>query len=156
MNRGLRPLHCTRSRRPPTPVTTVRAAATHPLEIRPPRDPQSTRACLSSKRSRSSVSALIYAALVSLSSSFAPATKHEAYCSHATEQAGPDLRQQKGAPHAQGSVRCRRPSGRPHHDQRSVADVLAELKETNSQRLDEIAKELRSLNEKVGKIPFTG
>ncbi len=35
-------------------------------------------------------------------------------------------------------------------------DVLAELKETNSQRLDEIAKELRSLNEKVGKIPFTG
>ena len=37
-----------------------------------------------------------------------------------------------------------------------LADVLAELKETNSQRLDEIAKELRQLNEKVGKIPFTG
>ena len=37
-----------------------------------------------------------------------------------------------------------------------LADVLAELKETNSQRLDEIAKELRQLNEKVGKLPFTG
>jgi SepF-like predicted cell division protein (DUF552 family) len=37
-----------------------------------------------------------------------------------------------------------------------LADVLAELKETNSRRLDEIAKELRSLNEKVGKLPFTG
>ncbi len=37
-----------------------------------------------------------------------------------------------------------------------LADVLAELKETNSQRLNEIAEELRSLNEKVGKIPFTG
>ena len=37
-----------------------------------------------------------------------------------------------------------------------LADVLAELKETNSQRLDEIAKELQSLNEKVGKLPFTG
>jgi hypothetical protein len=37
-----------------------------------------------------------------------------------------------------------------------LTDVLAELKETNSQRLDEVAKELRSLNEKVGKIPFTG
>jgi hypothetical protein len=37
-----------------------------------------------------------------------------------------------------------------------LADVLAELKETNSQRLDEIAKELRLLNEKVGKIPFAG
>ena len=37
-----------------------------------------------------------------------------------------------------------------------LTDVLAELKETNSQRLDEIAKELRSLNEKVGKLPFTG
>ena len=37
-----------------------------------------------------------------------------------------------------------------------LTDVLAELKETNSQRLDEIAKELRVLNEKVGKIPFTG
>jgi SepF-like predicted cell division protein (DUF552 family) len=37
-----------------------------------------------------------------------------------------------------------------------LADVLAELQETNTQRLDEIAKELRSLNEKVGKIPFTG
>jgi hypothetical protein len=37
-----------------------------------------------------------------------------------------------------------------------LTDVLAELKETNSRRLDEIANELRSLNEKVGKIPFTG
>ena len=37
-----------------------------------------------------------------------------------------------------------------------LADVLAELQETNSQRLDEVAKELRSLNEKVGKLPFTG
>jgi hypothetical protein len=37
-----------------------------------------------------------------------------------------------------------------------LADVLAELKETNSQRLDEVATELRSLNEKVGKLPFTG
>lgn len=37
-----------------------------------------------------------------------------------------------------------------------LTDVLAELKETNSQRLDEVAKELRSLNQKVGKIPFTG
>ena len=37
-----------------------------------------------------------------------------------------------------------------------LTDVLAELKETNSQRLDEVAKELRSLNEKVGKLPFTG
>ncbi len=37
-----------------------------------------------------------------------------------------------------------------------LADVLAELKETNSRRLDEIAKELRSLNEKVGQLPFTG
>jgi SepF-like predicted cell division protein (DUF552 family) len=37
-----------------------------------------------------------------------------------------------------------------------LADVLAELKETNSRRLDEIAQELRSLNEKVGKLPFTG
>jgi hypothetical protein len=37
-----------------------------------------------------------------------------------------------------------------------LTDVLAELKETNSRRLDEIAKELRSLNEKVGKLPFTG
>jgi SepF-like predicted cell division protein (DUF552 family) len=37
-----------------------------------------------------------------------------------------------------------------------LADVLAELKETNSQRLDEVAKELRSLNEKVGNLPFTG
>jgi hypothetical protein len=37
-----------------------------------------------------------------------------------------------------------------------LADVLAELKETNSQRLDEIADELRALNEKVGKLPFTG
>jgi hypothetical protein len=34
--------------------------------------------------------------------------------------------------------------------------VLAELKETNAERLDEIAEELRSLNEKVGKLPFTG
>ena len=37
-----------------------------------------------------------------------------------------------------------------------LTDVLAELKETNSHRLDEIAKELRALNEKVGGIPFTG
>lgn len=37
-----------------------------------------------------------------------------------------------------------------------LAAVLAELKETNTERLDEIAKELRSLNESVGKIPFTG
>jgi hypothetical protein len=37
-----------------------------------------------------------------------------------------------------------------------LADVLAELKETNSQRLHEIAEELHLLNEKVGKIPFTG
>ena len=37
-----------------------------------------------------------------------------------------------------------------------LTDVLAELKETNSRRLDEIARELRSLNEKVGKLPFTG
>jgi hypothetical protein len=37
-----------------------------------------------------------------------------------------------------------------------LADVLAELKETNSQRLDEIAHELRALNEKVGRLPFTG
>jgi hypothetical protein len=37
-----------------------------------------------------------------------------------------------------------------------LAAVLAELKETNSRRLDEIAKELQSLNEKVGKLPFTG
>jgi hypothetical protein len=36
-----------------------------------------------------------------------------------------------------------------------LADVLAELKETNSQRLDEIGKELRLLNEKVGKITYT-
>jgi SepF-like predicted cell division protein (DUF552 family) len=37
-----------------------------------------------------------------------------------------------------------------------LADVLAELQETNSRRLNEIAEELRSLNEKVGKLPFTG
>ncbi len=37
-----------------------------------------------------------------------------------------------------------------------LADILAELQETNSQRLDEIARELRSLNVKVGKLPFTG
>jgi hypothetical protein len=37
-----------------------------------------------------------------------------------------------------------------------LTDVLAELKETNSQRLAQIAEELQSLNEKVGKIPFTG
>jgi len=37
-----------------------------------------------------------------------------------------------------------------------LAAVLAELKETNSRRLDEIANELRSLNEKVGQLPFTG
>jgi SepF-like predicted cell division protein (DUF552 family) len=37
-----------------------------------------------------------------------------------------------------------------------LADILAELQETNSQRLDEIATELRSLNVKVGKLPFTG
>ena len=37
-----------------------------------------------------------------------------------------------------------------------LAAVLAELKETNSRRLDEIARELQSLNEKVGKLPFTG
>ena len=39
-----------------------------------------------------------------------------------------------------------------------LADVLDELRETNSntRQLDEIAQELRSLNEKVGKIPFTG
>jgi hypothetical protein len=36
-----------------------------------------------------------------------------------------------------------------------LADVLAELKETNSERLDEIAKELRSLNEKVDKMAAT-
>jgi outer membrane murein-binding lipoprotein Lpp len=33
-----------------------------------------------------------------------------------------------------------------------LAAVLDELKETNSQRLDEIATELRSLNEKVGRL----
>ena len=33
-----------------------------------------------------------------------------------------------------------------------LAAVLDELKETNSQRLDEIAKEMRSLNEKVGRL----
>lgn len=37
-----------------------------------------------------------------------------------------------------------------------LADVLAELQETNGQRLDEIAKELRALNERVSKIPFAG
>jgi hypothetical protein len=37
-----------------------------------------------------------------------------------------------------------------------LAAVLDELKETNSERLDEIAKELRSLNEKVDKLPRTG
>ena len=37
-----------------------------------------------------------------------------------------------------------------------LAAVLDELKATNSERLDEIAKELRSLNEKVGRIPPTG
>jgi len=35
-----------------------------------------------------------------------------------------------------------------------LAAVLEELKETNSERLEEIAKELRSLNEKIGKIPL--
>ena len=34
-----------------------------------------------------------------------------------------------------------------------LADVLNELKETNSERLDEIAKELRSLNEKLAQTP---
>jgi hypothetical protein len=37
-----------------------------------------------------------------------------------------------------------------------LAAVLDELKETNSERLDEIAKEMRSLNEKVGKLSLTG
>jgi len=39
-----------------------------------------------------------------------------------------------------------------------LTDVLAELKETNvnTQHLDQITAELRTLNEKVGKIPFTG
>ena len=37
-----------------------------------------------------------------------------------------------------------------------LTDVLAELRETNSERLAQIADELRSLNEKVGKLPFTG
>jgi hypothetical protein len=37
-----------------------------------------------------------------------------------------------------------------------LAAVLDELKETNSERLDKIATELRSLNEKVGKLPLTG
>jgi hypothetical protein len=37
-----------------------------------------------------------------------------------------------------------------------LADVLAELKETNAVRLDEIAKELQALNQRVGKIPFAG
>ena len=36
-----------------------------------------------------------------------------------------------------------------------LAAVLDELKETNSQRLDEIAKEMRSLNEKVGRLSLT-
>ena len=36
-----------------------------------------------------------------------------------------------------------------------LTDVLAEL-ETNSQRLDEVAKELRSLNQKVAKFPSPG
>ena len=37
-----------------------------------------------------------------------------------------------------------------------LAAVLDELKETNSQRLDEIAKEIRALNQKLGKDPLTG
>jgi hypothetical protein len=37
-----------------------------------------------------------------------------------------------------------------------LADVLAELKEINGQRLQEIARELRALNEKVGNGPMTG
>lgn len=37
-----------------------------------------------------------------------------------------------------------------------LAAVLDELKETNSERLDKIATELQSLNEKVGKLPLTG
>jgi hypothetical protein len=39
-----------------------------------------------------------------------------------------------------------------------LSDVLSELKETNlnTQRLDQITAEMRALNEKVGKIPFTG
>ena len=36
-----------------------------------------------------------------------------------------------------------------------LAAVLDELKETNSQRLDEIAKEMRSLNETVGRLSLT-
>ena len=39
-----------------------------------------------------------------------------------------------------------------------LSEVLTELKETNAntQRLDEMTEELRSLNQRVGKIPFTG
>jgi phage host-nuclease inhibitor protein Gam len=36
-----------------------------------------------------------------------------------------------------------------------LADVLAELKETNSERLEAIAAELRVLNEKVQTLPLT-
>ncbi len=36
-----------------------------------------------------------------------------------------------------------------------LAAVLEELKETNSQRLDGIAKEMRSLNEQVTKLSVT-
>jgi hypothetical protein len=34
-----------------------------------------------------------------------------------------------------------------------LADVLAELKEINSQRLEDVAQELRTLNETVRKTP---
>ena len=34
--------------------------------------------------------------------------------------------------------------------------VLEQLKETNSERLDEIAKELRAVNEKLDKNPLSG
>ena len=39
-----------------------------------------------------------------------------------------------------------------------LSDVLTELKETNAntQQLDSITEELRTLNQKVGKLPFTG
>ena len=37
-----------------------------------------------------------------------------------------------------------------------LAGVLDELKETNSQRLDEIAQELRSLNEHLGNRDAAG
>jgi hypothetical protein len=36
-----------------------------------------------------------------------------------------------------------------------LADVLAELKETNSERLEAIAKELRTLNETAGQASST-